>query len=154
MPRLPRATITALILLGALCPALSAQKDEPALRAMDSAWARSYATHDTALAISLMSDRMVMTSTDGQVKDKVMELEHIRPAPGLVMHHFRTSEVRVDLYQGVAIVTGLADWAFTFNGKENAVQRRYTAVYVPGGKLGWQLVALHMGRAPEPTPPS
>jgi ketosteroid isomerase-like protein len=154
MHRLLRATAVVLFLLVAPVPALLAQKDEQALRAMDSAWARSYATHDTALAISLMSDRMVMTSTDGQVKDKIMELEHIRPAPGLMMHHFRTSDVRVDLYQGVAIVTGQADWAFTFNGKENAVRRRYTAVYVPGGKLGWELVALHMGRAPEQTPPT
>ena len=109
MHRLLRATAVVLFLLVAPVPALLAQKDEQALRAMDSAWARSYATHDTALAISLMSDRMVMTSTDGQVKDKAMELEHIRPAPGLVMHHFRTSDVRVDLYQGVAIVTGQAD---------------------------------------------
>ena len=154
MDKLFRATVFVLLLLVALCPTLSAQKDEQALRAVDSAWARSYASHDTALAISLMSDRMVMTSTDGQVKDKIMELEHIRPAPGLVMHHFRTSDVRVDLYQGVGIVTGLADWAFNFNGKENAVRRRYTAVYVPGGKLGWQLVALHLGRAPEQAPPS
>lgn len=154
MRKLLPATAAVLFLLLASCPVLLAQKDEQALRGMDSAWARSYATHDTALALSLMSDRMVMTSTDGQVKTKVMELEHIRPAPGLVMHHFRTSGVRVDLYQGVGIVTGLADWAFTFNGKENAVQRRYTAVYVPGGKLGWQLVALHMGRAPESPPPS
>ena len=154
MPKLFRPTAVVFFLLVAPCSALLAQKDEQALRAMDSAWARSYVTHDTALALSLMSDRMVMTSTDGQVKDKIMELEHIRPAAGLVMHHFRTSEVRVDLYQGVGIVTGLADWAFTFNGKENAVRRRYTAVYVPGGKLGWQLVALHMGRAPDQAPPS
>jgi ketosteroid isomerase-like protein len=154
MRRLLPANAAILFLLLVPCPVLLAQKDEQALRAMDSAWARSYATHDTALALSLMSDRMVMTSTDGQVKNKVMELEHIRPAPGLVMHHFRTWGVRVDLFQGVAIVTGLADWAFTFNGKENAVQRRYTAVYIPGGKLGWQLVALHMGRAPESPPPS
>ena len=152
MHRLSPATAVVFLLLVAASPPLLAQKDDQALRGMDSAWARSYATHDTALALSLMSDRMVMTSTDGQVKTKVMELEHIRPAPGLVMHHFRTSDVRVDLYQGVGIITGLADWAFTFNGKENAVRRRYTAVYVPGGKLGWQLVALHMGRAPESTP--
>jgi ketosteroid isomerase-like protein len=149
-----QATSSVLFLLHTASSPLSAQNDERALRAVDSAWARSYATHDTALAMSVMSDHMVMTSTDGQVRDKATELGHVRPAAGLVMHHFRTSDVRVDLYQGVGIVTGLADWAFTFNGKENAVRRRYTAVYVPGGKLGWQLVALHIGRAPEDPAPS
>jgi len=116
--------------------------------AMDSAWARSYAVHDTALAIALFNDRLVVTSADGRTKDKAAELGDIRPTEGLKMDHFRTMDVRTELFSGTGIVTGVADWAFTYNGRENAVRRRYTAVYVRGGPLGWQLVALHLGRAP------
>jgi hypothetical protein len=150
----PLTTFVAAILLAVPSRTAGAQSTVDSLRVMDSAWARSYAMHDTALAIALLSDRLVMTSTDGRIKDKATELGDVRPAPGLTMHHFRTSEVRVDLYPGAGIVTGLADWAFTMNARETAVRRRYTAVYVRGGSLGWQLVALHMGRAPDPAPPS
>ena len=141
------ATISALL----LAPGMSLAQRPTAIdsvRAADSAWARTYAAHDTMLALALISDRFVMTSSDGRMKDKATELNDIRPAAGLRMHHFRTSDVRVEVYPGAAVVTGVADWAFTFEGRDQAVRRRYTAVYVRGGRLGWELVALHMGRAP------
>ena len=131
-------------------PSLLAQGRAPVIDsvlALDSAWARSYATYDTALAVALLADRLVVTGADGRLKDKAGELADVRPAAGLRMHHFHTSEVRVEAYAGAAIVTGVADWALTYNGREAAVRRRYTAVYVRGGPLGWQLAALHMGRA-------
>jgi hypothetical protein len=131
----------------------TAQTPSDSLRAIDSAWARTYATHDTALAMALMSDRLVITSTDGRLKDKAAELGDVRPSPGLRMRHFRTSDVRIDVYAGAGVVTGLADWAFSFKGRENTARRRYTAVYVRGGPLGWQMVALQLGRAPDPAPP-
>jgi ketosteroid isomerase-like protein len=118
------------------------------VRAMDSLWARNYATHDTVRAAALMSDRFVMTSSNGRMKDKATELGDVRPSAGLRMKHFRTYDVRVELYGSAAVVVGVADWAFTYNGRESAVRRRYTAVYARGGRLGWELVALHMGVAP------
>jgi ketosteroid isomerase-like protein len=118
------------------------------VRAMDSLWARNYATHDTTRAALLMSDRFVMTSSDGRMKDKATELGDVRPGPGLRMHHFRTSDVRVEMHGTAAVVIGVADWAFNYNGRESAVRRRYTAVYARGGRLGWELVALHMGVPP------
>jgi ketosteroid isomerase-like protein len=132
-------------------PCAALQQRSPAfdsVRAMDSLWARNYATHDTTRAALLMSDRMVMTSSDGRMKDKATELGDVRPSAGLRMHHFRTSDVRVELHGTAAVVTGVADWAFNYNGRESAVRRRYTAVYARGGRLGWELVALHMGVAP------
>jgi ketosteroid isomerase-like protein len=132
---------------------VGAQTPADSLRALDSAWARTYATHDTALAAALLGDHLVVTATDGRLKDKAVEIEDVRPTPGLRMHHFRTSEVRINVYSGAGVVTGLVDWAFTYKGRQSAIRRRYTALYVRGGSLGWQLVALHIGRAPEPTPP-
>ena len=134
--------------LPAAAPASQSSPQVDSVRALDSAWARAYATHDTVFAATLFSDRFVMTSSDGRLKDKAAELVDIRPAAGLRMHHFRTTDTRIELFAGAAIVTGVADWAFTYNGQENALRRRYTAVYVRGGRLGWQLVAVHMGRAP------
>ena len=120
---------------------------EAALLALDSVWARNYATHDTTKAKALMADDLFVTSVNGSTKDRETELRDIRPAGGLTMEYFRTEQVRVRVYGSAGVVTGVAAWAFQMNGRASSFRRRYTATYVQGGPLGWQLVALHMGRA-------
>jgi ketosteroid isomerase-like protein len=122
---------------------------ETEVRALDAGWARSYQVHDTAYAISLFADDIVITATNGNLKNKNGELADIRPNPNLKMDFFRTKDVNVRVMQGAAVVTGQAEWSFTFNGRPSQVARRYTAVYERGGPLGWRIVALHIGRAPE-----
>jgi ketosteroid isomerase-like protein len=138
------------VVVAAPCAGAQRASASDSVRAMDSTWAHNYATHDTTRAAALMSDRFVMTSSDGRMKDKATELGDVRPSAGLDMHHFRTSGVRVEMHGSAAVVVGVADWAFNYNGRESAVRRRYTAVYARGGRLGWELVALHMGTAPPP----
>lgn len=127
-----------------------AQTPADTLRQLDSAWARSYATNDTALAGKLFDDSLVVTSGTGRLKDKKGEMEDVRPYPGLRMHYFRTRDVVVRSYGSAAVVTGLAEWSFTMSERVNTLRRRYTVVYARGGPLGWRMVALHIGPAPEP----
>ena len=127
----------------------AAQTAADSIRALDAAWARSYATHDTTLALDLFADDFVATSTNGTLKDWRGELADIRPQPGLVMDYFRTHDVVVRMHGRTVVVTGLAEWKFTFNGRVSEVRRRYTSVFVPGGPLGWRMAALHIGRTPE-----
>ena len=129
---------------------LVAQTPADKLRAADSAWARSYATHDTVLAGALFSDDLVVTSTDGTRKNKLGELADVRPYPGLKMHYFRTTGVEPRIYEKAAVVTGIAEWEFTMNNQVRTMRRAYTAFYIPGGTLGWRMVALHLGNAPAP----
>jgi ketosteroid isomerase-like protein len=140
-----------LILLVAILVAapLRAQSTEEALRKLDSAWARAYAVHDTATAISLFDDRLIVTSGTGTTKDKSGELGDIRPSAGLQMHFFRTSSVEVRVSGASGAVAGLAEWSFTYNGRTNTIRRRYTATYAQGGPLGWRMIALHIGPAPQ-----
>jgi ketosteroid isomerase-like protein len=126
----------------------SAQSAEEALRKVDSAWARSYAQNDTATAKALFDDALIVTSGSGTLKDKEGELADVRPAAGLQMHFFRTSDVQVRMLGTSAVVAGLAEWSFTYNGRTNTIRRRYTATYAQGGPLGWRMVALHVGPAP------
>jgi len=86
----------------------------------------------------------------GSLKDLKGELGDIRAQTGLQMEYFRTSGTSVRVYENTAVVTGLAEWKYTLNGQVSNPRRRYTAVYVKGGPLGWRMVALHMGRAPDP----
>ena len=136
------------LVLFALAPSDLEAQSEASLRRADSAWARSYAEHDTVTAKALFDDRLVVTSGNGALKNKEGELADIRPTAGLQMHYFRTSDVRVQMLGNAATAIGLAEWSFTFNGRTNTIRRRYTAVYNQGGQLGWTMVALHIGPAP------
>ena len=140
---------TVLIIASVFGATAAQAQNEAALRSVDSAWARSYAAHDTVTAIALFDDRLVVTSGTGTLKDKNAELADIRPTAGMQMHYFRTSDVRVRLLGSAATVIGLAEWSFTYNGRTNTIRRRYTSVYNLGGQLGWTMVALHIGPAPQ-----
>jgi ketosteroid isomerase-like protein len=128
---------------------LSAQ-DTTRIRELDAAWARAYQVHDTAFAIQLMADDFFMTSTNGSTKNKQRELGDIRPSPNWKVDYFRTADVRIRPFEGGAVVTGRLEWSTTGNdGRSTPVARRYTAVYARGGPLGYQIVALHVGQAPQ-----
>src|SRR5262245_9647933 len=140
-----RTTLMALIILS---QSATAQTTRDSLLALDSAWARSYATADTALANKLFADSLIVTSGNGRLKNKKGEMADVGPLPpGFQIHYFRTSDVRVQPRGGV--VTGLAEWSWTMNAQTSTTRRRYTAVYARGGPLGWRMVALHIGPAPE-----
>lgn len=127
---------------------VQAQSARDSLLAMDSAWARSYATADTALGNKIFDDSLIVTGGNGRLKDKKGEMADVGPLqPGFQIHYFRTSDVRVQPRAGV--VTGLAEWQWTWQGRTQSTKRRYTAVYVRGGPLGWKMVALHIGSALE-----
>jgi ketosteroid isomerase-like protein len=131
--------------------AAAAQSAADRIRQLDSAWARTYAAHDTVLARSLLAEDIVITSTNGTLKTREQEIADVRPAAGLTMDYFRTKDAQVRVFgDQSAVVTGLAEWSFQMNGRANAVRRRYTSVFVKGGPLGWKMVALHIGRAPDP----
>jgi len=145
-----RRSLFVLLVLVLLPDRAPAQTPADTLRQLDSAWARSYATNDTALAAKLFDDSLVVTSGTGRLKDKKGEMEDVRPYPGLRMHYFRARDVVVRSYGSAAVVTGLAEWSFAMSERVSNVSRRYTAVYARGGPLGWRMVALHIGPAPQP----
>jgi ketosteroid isomerase-like protein len=151
MTRRAHLILLAALLSGAACSVRVAQpaQDAEKIRALDAGWARSYQVHDTAYALQLMAGDFFMTATDGSTKDRQRELADIRANPDLKMDYFRTRDVAVRMLDGGAVVTGRAEWSFTFKGRASQVARRYTAVYARGGPLGYRLVTLHIGRAPE-----
>jgi ketosteroid isomerase-like protein len=141
------------VLIAVLVAAVSTaagQSTEDTLRRLDAEWARAYAEHDTATAIALFDDRLIVTSGSGALKDRSGELADIRPTAGLQMHFFQTRDIEVRLHGSSAAVAGLAEWSFTYQGRTSTIRRRYTAMYAQGGPLGWRMIALHIGPAPEP----
>jgi len=133
--------------------AASAAAQSPAveqIRALDSIWTRSYFTHDTAAALSVLSPDIFITSTNGSFKNRDAELNDVREYPGMTVNYFRSTDVKVRPYQGSAAVTGQLEWETSTGGRASAVRRRYTAVYAPGGPRGWHMVVLHIGAAAAP----
>jgi ketosteroid isomerase-like protein len=129
-------------------PVAGAQTSADTVRSLDARWAAAYGTHDTAFALAAMSPAFVMTSTNGSQKDRATELGDVRRSAGLTVHYFRSADVDVRMHGNAAVVTGRLEWSTTYNGRTGDVRRRYTATWVRGGSLGWQLVALHVGQAP------
>lgn len=146
-----RAVLTVLGLLSFVAGSAPAQSGPAdSVRALDSAWARAYVTHDTVFAGALLGEGFVMTRTAGLVTGREAELSDVRVIDGLEMHFFRTEDVVCRVYDSAVVVTGLAVWSFTYRQPQpTTLRRRYTAVYVRGGRLGWRLVAVQMGNAPD-----
>ena len=139
-----------LVFIVAFAQPSASQTPADTLRRLDSAWARSYATNDTALAGKLFDDSLIVTGGNGRLKDKKGEMADVGPAqPGFQIHYFRTSDVRVRALGTGGVVIGLAEWSWTFNGQTRTTRRRYTSVFARGGPLGWRMVALHIGPAQE-----
>lgn len=128
----------------------TSQTPADTIRQLDSAWARMYQANDTTLAVALYADDLVWTMVNGNSKDKRAEMFDVAPAAGVVTDYFRTSGVTIHRLpgDGAVVVTGLAEWQVTMNGRSSAVARRYTHVYERGGPLGWRIRAVHMGQAP------
>ena len=124
--------------------------DSAAVLKLDSIWAHNYAVHDTATAARLMADDFYMTSGNGNIKNKAAEMRDIRPAAGLRMDYFRTEQPVVRIHGCTAVVSGTAAWQFEMNGRTSLYRRRYSAVYVKGGPLGWQLAELQIFNDPQP----
>lgn len=109
-----------------------------------------YAQHDTTLAFQLYAADLVFTGTNGVQKNREQEIADVRPQQGLMMEFFRTSPTHVCVHEGTAVVTGVAEGRFTWGGQLRDVRRAYTHTYSKGGPLGWSILAVHMGAAPNP----
>ncbi|HUF51274.1 MAG TPA: DUF4440 domain-containing protein [Longimicrobiales bacterium] len=118
--------------------------DAERVRELDAQWAHAYVVHDTALAGALLADNLVVMSGNGTLRDRQAELGDVRARAGLVMDYFRTRDVTVRMHGETAVVSGRAEWSFTSNGRRSGTARRYVAMYVRGGTLGWRMLALHL----------
>ena len=139
-----------LILCFAAVAAAAQSPSVEQIRALDSVWTRSYFTHDTVAAMSVLSPDIFITATNGSFKNRDAELNDVREYPGTTVNYFRSTDVTVRRYQGSAVVTGQLEWEMNTGGRTSALRRRYTAVYAPGGPRGWHMVVLHIGAAASP----
>jgi ketosteroid isomerase-like protein len=126
-----------------LAAALTITQVSDATAAIDAYRAAIVAGDRPALERLLHND-FVITSGDGQLRDKAGELADL-VADGFKVHEFRLDDGRVRTVGTTAIATGILRWRMTFQGRESSVERRTTMTWVHDGGR-WQLVAQHVAR--------
>jgi ketosteroid isomerase-like protein len=99
---------------------------------------------DRATLAALLHDDFVITSGDGQARDKAGELADL-VADGFTVHEFRLDEPRYRVYGSTGVATGILRWSMTFNGRASSVERRTTMTWAKQGDR-WQMVAQHVAR--------
>ena len=118
-------------------------KAEQELMTLNRAWAEAITKGDAAALERLFADDMIVTSGNGQVRDKAGEIKDAAGAPDPDFswtQPFTTEDVRVKIYKDAAVLTGRAKWAFKYKGQESIHDKRYTHLYVKQDGQ-WRIVA-------------
>jgi ketosteroid isomerase-like protein len=103
---------------------------------------------DVAALDSIFAPNMVYTHSSGQVDTKEVYLESLRSG-ALDYIAIEPSDLNVQVYSDVGVITGQADVKSAVNGEERAMTLRFIEVYVQWNKGDpWQLVAWQSTRLP------
>jgi hypothetical protein len=88
----------------------------------------------------LLADRLVFTHHLGGTVGKAEDLA-LHASGKIRITRLEPSDERVLLLEGAAIVTVRLDIEGLFDGKQSNGAFRFTRVWAPGPKSGWQVVA-------------
>lgn len=135
-----------LVLLLALHPAVSAQRltstaNESKLIALENAWNQAQLNHNAKALESLVGEKFVYTDYDGTVMDKARFLADVQD-PAYKASLVTNENMKVDLYENAAVVSGTYHTKGTYKGKPFNHYGRFTDtwIYEHGD---WQCVASH-----------
>jgi ketosteroid isomerase-like protein len=129
----------------AIAVALSAvAQPAPDLTAAVDQYRAAIVKGDRAALGRLLHDDFVITSGDGQTRDKAGEITDL-VADGFTVHEFRLDDARYRAYGTTGVATGILRWSMTVNGRTSSVERRTTMTWAKSGS-GWQMVAQHVAR--------
>jgi pimeloyl-ACP methyl ester carboxylesterase len=112
---------------------------EEELRQLDAARFATMVAGDTARLKNVLGEDLSYTHSNGEVQDRSHFLDALS-AGTLRYEAMAPSDVLVRIYGPTGVVTGRVDMKASFDGRENTIAARYTAVYVRRD-LRWQLVA-------------
>jgi hypothetical protein len=135
-----------LLVVTTFCPAQAphATATNSKLIALENAWNQAQVHHDAKALESLVGDRFIYTDTDGSVMNKA---QFLADAKDLTYNATSATNdnVKIDLYENTAVVSGRYHTKGTFKGKAFDHYGRFTDtwIYLNGE---WQCVASHTTR--------
>jgi|SRR5215467_101043 len=116
---------------------------EQAVREQEALYASAVKRQDVAALRSMLAEEFLATSSRGELRNKAMELDDLKPNPEYSMDDFRLDDIRVRLFDNTAIVTGREILEVRYNKQPLTSLLRYTRVYVKRA-TGWQIVAQQL----------
>ncbi len=118
--------------------AQSAPEIEKAIADLESKWAAAQQEGKAGIVGSLLAERFISVSTEGQLSTRDQLLAHMKPGK---WEDYGISDVKVIVYDHIAIATGLWSGKGMVGDHKVDLRERWTDTWVrmPGGL--WQCVA-------------
>jgi len=99
--------------------------------------------YDTAFMESLFDDRMILTSTNGQRRNKRQEINDVLyKVPNLTLEYFVADSLTIIPATNAAAVAGVLKWKFKQHA--SATRRHFTFTFIK--EKDWKIIAQHIGR--------
>lgn len=121
---------------------------EQAVRHQESLYADAVKRQDVAAIQSILAEDFLATSSRGELRNRAMELDDLKPNQGFSIDDFRLDDLRVRVFDNAAIVTGRQILEIRYNRQPLTSLFRYTRVYVKRGDR-WQAVAQQLTALPQ-----
>jgi ketosteroid isomerase-like protein len=128
-----------------------ATASEQAVRQQETLYANAVRRQDIAALQSLIAEEFLATSSTGELRNKAMELDDLKPNPGYSIDDFRLDDIRIRLFDNTAIVTGRQVLEVRYNKQPLTSLLRYTRVYIKRENR-WQIVAQQLTGLPQQGP--
>jgi len=122
---------------------------EQAVRRQEAQYAAAVRRQDVAALQAILSDDFIATSSRGELRNRAMELDDLKPNPEYSIDEFLVDDIRVRLLDNTAIVTGRQILGVRYNKQPLTSLFRFTRVYWKRGDR-WQVVAQQLTPLQQP----
>ena len=143
-------SLFSLVLAGTAAGQRSSASDSDVreLERLEIVWNQAHEQGDAAALEALWADDVEIAVPRMAVMSKAQAVSFARSGR-MKFLRYTTSEIRVRLYGGAAIVTGRLERTRAMNGREVSDDWRFTKVYIRESEK-WRVVAFHASEAAQP----
>jgi ketosteroid isomerase-like protein len=121
---------------------------EDTVKHLEAAYADAVRRQDVAALQTLLAEDFLATGTRGELRNKAMELDDLKPNQGYSVDEFMVDDIRVRIFDNTAIVMGREILGLRYNKQPLTSLLRYTRVYVKRGDK-WQIEAQQLTALPQ-----
>jgi len=122
---------------------------EQAVRQQEVLYADAVKRQDIAALQTILSEDFLATSSRGELRNRAMELDDLKPNQGYSIDDFHIDDIRVRLLDNAAVVMGRQILEVRYNKQPLTSLFRYTRVWARRGDR-WQVVAQQLTALPQP----
>lgn len=117
------------------------ESQEGKILALENMWNQAQLHRDAGALEALIADRFVNTEYDGEVSDRNQFLADIKD-PKFKPTAVGLQDMKVNVYRGTAVVTGIYHTKGSYNGKPYDHMGRFTDTWILSNDR-WECVASH-----------